>query len=107
MHDIARPHTHEPLDHPGLFHERDVPLGRNYGTRSFTVGVGGPVGSATTALLLAICLALRETYSLAVVTNDTFTGEDAEVFVRNRALPAERIRAFDAGGGRPAASRGD
>src|SRR5438132_11520 len=45
MHDIGRPHTHEPLDHPGLFHERDVPLGRNYAARSFSVGVGGPVDS--------------------------------------------------------------
>ena len=53
MHDIARTHDH----HAGLFHERDAPLGRDYSARSFTVGIGGPVGSGKTALLLAFCRA--------------------------------------------------
>src|SRR4051812_49418637 len=71
---------------------------RNYQTRAFTVGIGGPVGSGKTALLLALCQQLRDTYSLAVVTNDIFTKEDGEFLVRHRALPAERISAVETGG---------
>jgi len=71
---------------------------RNYQTRAFTVGIGGPVGSGKTALLLALCQQLRDTYSLAVVTNDIFTKEDGEFLVRHRALPAERIIAVETGG---------
>ena len=47
------------------------------------VGIGGPVGSGKTALTLALCLALRERYNLAVVTNDIYTREDADFLVRN------------------------
>jgi urease accessory protein len=107
MHDIGHPHTHESLARPGFFHERDTPLGRDYGSRSFTIGIGGPVGSGKTALLLALCRALRDTYSLGVVTNDIFTREDAEFLVRNRALPEERIRAVETGGCPHAAIRED
>src|SRR5215212_4267072 len=71
---------------------------RNYRTRAFTVVIGGPVGSGKTALLLALCQQLRDTYSLAVVTNDIFTKEDGEFLVRHRALPAERIIAVETGG---------
>jgi urease accessory protein len=105
MHDIARPHSHH--HHPGLFHERDAPLGRDYSARSFTIGIGGPVGSGKTALLLALCRALRDTYSLAVVTNDIFTREDAEFLVRHRALADSRIRAVETGGCPHAAIRED
>jgi urease accessory protein len=94
MHDIARTHDH----HPGLFHERDAPRGRDYTARSFTVGIGGPVGSGKTALLLALCRRLRDTHQLAVVTNDIFTREDAEFLVRHDALPKERIQAVETGG---------
>src|SRR5436190_23759233 len=94
MHDIARTHDH----HAGLFHERDAPLGRDYSARSFTVGIGGPVGSGKTALLLAFCRSLRDRHQLGVVTNDIFTKEDAEFLMRNDALPAERIRAVETGG---------
>ena len=52
-------HTHDPMDHPGHFHERDMPLTRDFNERAFTVGVGGPVGSGKTALMLALCQALR------------------------------------------------
>src|SRR5207244_7158079 len=107
MHDIARPHAHEHHAHAGLFHERDRPLARDYSTRSFTVGVGGPVGSGKTALLLALCRALRDRLSLGVVTNDIFTREDAEFLTRNGALPAERIRAVETGGCPHAAIRED
>jgi urease accessory protein len=95
---------HHPLDHqheddgPGTFRDRGTPLARDYGARAFTVGIGGPVGSGKTALLLALCRRLRDEHNLAVVTNDIFTKEDAEFLVRNGALPAARIAAVETGG---------
>jgi urease accessory protein len=80
---------------------------RDYLRRAFTVGVGGPVGSGKTALLLALCRTLRDRFSLGVVTNDIFTREDAEFLIRNEALPAERIRAIETGGCPHAAIRED
>ena len=62
------------------------------------VGIGGPVGSGKTALTLALCLALRERYNLAVVTNDIYTQEDAQFLVRNQALAPERIIGVETGG---------
>jgi len=106
-HDPAHAHTHEQLSHPGLFHMREVPLGRDYSQRAFTIGIGGPVGSGKTALLLALCRKLRGRYELAVVTNDIFTREDAEFLVRHEALPKERIRAVETGGCPHAAVRDD
>jgi urease accessory protein len=95
-----QPHWHaddEP-DGPGLFEERATPLARDFKSRAFTVGIGGPVGSGKPALLLALCRRLRDQYSLGVVTNDIFTREDGEFLVRNHALPAERIAAVETGG---------
>jgi urease accessory protein len=91
-------HPHDDPDSPGLFHERRAPLSRDFGSRAFTIGIGGPVGSGKTALLLALCRHMRDTYSLAVVTNDIFTREDGEFLVRHEALPAERISAVETGG---------
>ncbi|GAA5160206.1 urease accessory protein UreG [Viridibacterium curvum] len=62
------------------------------------VGIGGPVGSGKTALTLALCIALRDKYNIAVVTNDIYTAEDAQFLVRNAALPAERILGVETGG---------
>jgi len=62
------------------------------------VGIGGPVGSGKTALVDALCKAMRETYSIAVVTNDIYTREDADFLIRSGALPAERIRGVETGG---------
>lgn len=62
------------------------------------IGIGGPVGSGKTALTLALCLALRDRYEIAVVTNDIYTAEDANFLVRNGALPAERILGVETGG---------
>jgi len=98
-------HTH--ADHPGHFQERDRPMRRDTRERAFTVGVGGPVGSGKTALVLALCRLLRERVSLGVVTNDIFTKEDAEFLVRKVALPIERIRAVETGGCPHAAIRED
>jgi urease accessory protein len=96
------PHDHEhdgpELAGPGAYAERDAALERDYSTRAFTVGIGGPVGSGKTALLLALCRLLRDAYNLAVVTNDIFTREDAEFLVRHGALAAERIAAVETGG---------
>lgn len=100
-------HHHDHDHHPGLFHQRDAPLGRDYDQRAFTIGIGGPVGSGKTALLLALCLELRDRYALGVVTNDIFTREDAEFLVRHNALPQERIRAVETGGCPHAAVRDD
>jgi urease accessory protein len=62
------------------------------------IGIGGPVGSGKTALTLALCLALREHYNMAVVTNDIYTAEDANFLVRHGALSAERILGVETGG---------
>jgi urease accessory protein len=62
------------------------------------VGIGGPVGSGKTALTLALCLALRDRYNIAVITNDIYTAEDAQFLVRNEALAPERIIGVETGG---------
>jgi urease accessory protein len=89
---------HEGHDHPGHFHEREPANKRDFARRAFTVGIGGPVGSGKTALVLALCKKLRDTVRLGVVTNDIFTREDAEFLWRNEALPHARIRAVETGG---------
>ncbi len=62
------------------------------------VGIGGPVGSGKTALTDKLCKAMREKYSVAVVTNDIYTKEDAEALVRMQALPSDRIVGVETGG---------
>jgi urease accessory protein len=109
-HDTSHPghdHVHDDWDHPGLFHRRPLPHPRDYARRAFTVGIGGPVGSGKTALVLAFCRALRDELSLGVVTNDIFTREDAEFLHRHEALHPERIRAVETGGCPHAAIRED
>ena len=62
------------------------------------VGVGGPVGSGKTALVERLCKTMRETYDIAVVTNDIYTKEDAEFLTRAGALAPERIVGVETGG---------
>ncbi len=62
------------------------------------VGIGGPVGSGKTALTDALCKVLRDKYSVAVITNDIYTKEDAEFLNRSGALPTERIVGVETGG---------
>ncbi|KAI9733673.1 MAG: hypothetical protein M1834_003275 [Cirrosporium novae-zelandiae] len=105
----AHGHTHEILDGPGSYLRREMPIveGRDWRDRAFTIGIGGPVGSGKTALMLALCKALRDEYNIAAVTNDIFTREDAEFLTRNHALPEDRIKAIETGGCPHAAVRED
>jgi len=64
----------------------------------FRVGIAGPVGSGKTALVDALCKNLREDYSIAVVTNDIYTQEDAQFLVRSQALTSDRILGVETGG---------
>jgi urease accessory protein len=71
------------------------------------VGVAGPVGTGKTALVWRLCEALRDRVSLAVITNDIFTTEDAEFLQRQAALPNDRIVGVETGGCPHAAIRDD
>ena len=62
------------------------------------VGIGGPVGAGKTSMTEALCRALSPHISMAVITNDIYTREDADFLVRAQALPAERIRGVETGG---------
>jgi urease accessory protein len=101
--------THYSYASPGTFgsshhhHHR-----QNWKERGYTVGIGGPVGSGKTALVLALTKRLSSKFiPLGVVTNDIFTQEDAEFLTRNEALPPELIRAVETGGCPHAAIRED
>ncbi|NOT26497.1 MAG: urease accessory protein UreG [Acidobacteria bacterium] len=96
---MARDHHHpHEAEGPGTFDRRDAALARDFRERAFTIGIGGPVGSGKTALLLALCRLLRDDYNLGVVTNDIFTKEDGEFLVRHEALAPDRIMAVETGG---------
>ena len=62
------------------------------------IGIGGPVGSGKTALVAALCRQLRDELSLAVLTNDIYTTEDADFLRRHAVLPDQRIAAVQTGG---------
>ena len=62
------------------------------------VGIGGPVGSGKTTLTEKLCKAMRDRYSVAVITNDIYTKEDALILNRLQALPEERIMGVETGG---------
>jgi len=65
---------------------------------TFRIGIAGPVGSGKTALLDALCKNMREKYSLAAVTNDIYTQEDAQFLVRSQSLTPDRIKGVETGG---------
>ncbi len=69
-------------------------MSRNY----IKIGVAGPVGSGKTALIERLSRAMSKEYSLAVITNDIYTKEDAEFLTKNSLLPAERIIGVETGG---------
>ena len=66
--------------------------------RPFRLGVGGPVGSGKTMCVLRLSQWLKDEISLAVITNDIYTREDAEFLLREGVLPAERVRGVETGG---------
>ena len=66
--------------------------------QALRIGIGGPVGSGKTALTLNLCLAMREHYDMAVVTNDIYTHEDAQFLTRHNALDQTRILGVETGG---------
>ncbi|MGB3654386.1 MAG: urease accessory protein UreG [Rivularia sp. (in: cyanobacteria)] len=65
---------------------------------TFRVGVAGPVGSGKTALVEALCKSMRDSYQIAVVTNDIYTQEDAQFLSKSQALDKERIIGVETGG---------
>jgi urease accessory protein len=75
--------------------------------KAIRIGIGGPVGSGKTMLVLRLCQWLRDELSMAVVTNDIYTREDAEFLVRNEALPEERVMGVETGGCPHTAIRAD
>ncbi|WFE90223.1 urease accessory protein UreG [Roseibium porphyridii] len=62
------------------------------------VGIGGPVGAGKTTLTDRLCKAMRDDFSVAVITNDIYTSEDAEALMRSQALTSDRIRGVETGG---------
>ncbi|MBI4942924.1 MAG: urease accessory protein UreG [Actinobacteria bacterium] len=81
----------------GLFHGDDPHAHTVRTGGPLRVGIGGPVGSGKTALVAALCRTLSDRLSIAVVTNDIYTTEDAEFLRRNAVLPDERISAVQTG----------
>jgi urease accessory protein len=90
-------HTHAPgHDHthaPGRWPDHTAARG----TRPLRVGIGGPVGSGKTALVVALCRTLQRQHSVAVVTNDIYTEEDALIVRRSGVIDADRIVAVETG----------
>ena len=89
MHDFYRGQAHDRPHTTGWTGPLPKPL---------TVGIGGPVGSGKTALVDRLCKAMRETYRIAVVTNDIYTQEDAQFLCRSGALETDRIIGVETGG---------
>jgi urease accessory protein len=81
LHDDLPPSAGRPHDRP----------------RPVRIGLGGPVGAGKTATVAALCRRLRDTLSIAVVTNDIYTREDAQALLRQAVLPPERITAVETG----------
>ena len=82
-------------------------MSETHSHRAFRIGVAGPVGSGKTALVDRLSRRLRDRLSVAAVTNDIYTREDAEFLIRMGALPAERVRGVETGGCPHAAIRED
>lgn len=82
------PHDHSIDPHQHRHRHAEEPL---------RIGIGGPVGSGKTALVAALCKTLGKELSVAVVTNDIYTTEDADFLKRNAVLPPERIEAVQTG----------
>jgi urease accessory protein len=90
-------HLDEPVVMPDRHTHSAEPLRGDSSRRALRIGVGGPVGSGKTATVAAPCRALRDDLSIAVVTNDIYTREDAKFLLREAVLPPERITAVETG----------
>ena len=66
--------------------------------RPLRIGIGGPVGSGKTALVESLCVRLRDSHDVAVITNDIYTQEDAQFLIRRGVLPQERVLGVETGG---------
>src|SRR5664279_493193 len=88
-------------DRPCPPHHNDHGLPHEHGstlpTKVTRIGIGGPVGSGKTALVAALCRTLNPELTIAVVTNDIYTTEDADFLRRAGVLPDARIRAVQTG----------
>lgn len=80
-------HSHDQWQAPAI--ELDRPI---------RIGIGGPVGSGKTALVEKLSKAMRDHYSIGVITNDIYTAEDARILIRQSALPEDRIIGVETGG---------
>ncbi len=96
IHDRPRPALPHG-DHADGSHVHLPPASGGPADRPVRIGIGGPVGSGKTTLVAALCALLRDELSLAVITNDIFTTEDAEALRRADVLPHERIVAVETG----------
>ncbi len=76
-------------------------------TKCIKIGIGGPVGSGKSHLLLRLCEQLRGKYSIVAITNDIYTREDAQFLAKHKALEAGRILGVETGGCPHAAIRDD
>ena len=65
---------------------------------AFRVGLGGPVGAGKTSLTASLCKVFSDTLSMAVITNDIYTKEDAEILMKKQVINSERILAVETGG---------
>ena len=65
---------------------------------AFRVGLGGPVGAGKTSLTASLCKVFSESLSMAVITNDIYTKEDAEILMKKQVINSERILAVETGG---------
>jgi urease accessory protein len=92
-------HIHHARTDPSSLSADVLPggAGSGNGSRALRIGLGGPVGSGKTATVAAVCRHLRDTFSIAVVTNDIYTREDAQALLRQAVLPPERITAVETG----------
>ncbi|MCU1491116.1 MAG: urease accessory protein UreG [Acidimicrobiaceae bacterium] len=100
QHEPGAEHSH-PHPHPGGSNRtepgRPTVAAEVRSRRPVRIGIGGPVGSGKTALVAALCKALAQRRSMAVVTNDIYTDEDARILRREAVLPDERIVAVETG----------
>ena len=76
----------------------DIPRAPRSPHGPLRVGIGGPVGAGKTALMDQLCKRMRERWSIAAITNDIYTREDAEFLMRSQALPLDRIIGVETGG---------